>query len=354
LIINFISDTHADHLLMSGTSPANRLELRRLRHWATIECLKNASPDSVKIHAGDLFHGKNPKDSEGLGFALQQASACDWVLAGNHDVTNTHREDSAFEVMKQVKELAPKLITTRYGDTEHIEIPGLGLVCLPHVADQALFETKIKELCIEYAGKDKTLLLHCNIRMAEHMEDETSLNLTEELMKCVSDTFKVTFVGHNHQHRTFNGGKIVSIGTPFPLSFSDVGGAKGFGYVSYDTDTGEVTHVPMLKKEQCFMEVDIADFANEASFVMMTNALPQLVRIAGERQTGADLVKIAKTCYGKGALAISWKLESDLMLTPHADRKEVREEDSFDVVERVKTHLSEAHNETLGRYLDRG
>ena len=227
------------HIGTSRSSHTTRESSKRLKSQLTKAAQDIVSRGGNMICVGDLFD-KAFNSEEVLLDGLDIASRCNYVLAGNHDLSNREGQITSIDFLSTLCESVikcGKLSEPFFYPTDD------KLMFVPHHASQEVFENALK-LAYEHADDGDYLFLHCNYDAPFQTEDNI-LNLSEEMAHFLCTKFKYIFLGHEHHSSTKLDGSVIILGNTYPTSFSDI--CDKYVYI-LDTDTGE------LSKELIFSE----------------------------------------------------------------------------------------------------
>lgn len=255
--IGFISDTHIGKSLKTNTTLESRQRLKSslvAAAEAGINELDKADVDII-IHTADLFD-KAVNDEADILAGAKIANKCDIVMFGNHDDRNRKDTISSIGLLAATSSI--------YGDREN-DVPtfvpslwepgyffqgyasrngtyGADIYAVPHCVSQQVFEDSLLKVVSESGSKPnrkRILCLHCNYDNALAAEKEQNLNLTEEMADKLLEVFDFVVAGHEHQLAKRKDGRVISVGSVRPTSFSDI--SDKFVTI-IDTDDDTVTH----------------------------------------------------------------------------------------------------------------
>lgn len=317
------TDPHIGLSRASHTSVRSRKLLQHHLYMHAVEIAKvGANDNDVVICVGDLFDRYTNKED----IILQGgdvADYCDYVLAGNHDLKNNVDTMSSFQLLMDRPSQNHKRSETKFVISEDPTQPYVSRQLLgspkhnigfhrayfiPHCFTQEAFVASIEQACAmnEEAGKrdevnkiHSYLFLHCNVGEAHgKVEDEgTTLALTDDLQKRVSECFTRVLIGHEHSPRTLRG-NIHVLGNTFPVHFGEIG--DRFSYV-LDIDTNELTATKIFSEADDFKTFQIDDFLEQKGEI---NTAVGLVEITGE-------VKAEEYSEFSRALQKFWRLNEE-------------------------------------------
>lgn len=277
--LRLITDTHI------GFRPKSHVTLKSagLYEETVFErALQAAESDSPRIvyHLGDLFHRhSNPEPVIAKGNQLIRL--CNLVMSGNHDIRNRQGSLSSLEFLDFIG--IDGLVFTHSQQGPVVFGPGFqsaNFLFLCHYYTQEQFESAIREAVQKkHPDRPNLLFLHCNVGdgHGEVVADEqSSLYLTTELQKLVSDAFDAVFVGHEHNHRIVRK-NIYILGNHFPLSFGEMVD-KYVWDVEIDGPDVVITPVKVWDKEQNYRQIEVDELLSLGDLEMTA----QFVEIVGE------------------------------------------------------------------------
>ena len=230
------------------------------------------------VHLGDLFHKhSNPEPVISQGADLVEV--CDLVMSGNHDIRNREGSVSSLELLANLGH--ESIMFTHADERLHLyEGENFRGIFLCHYYTQEQFEAAIREAVQKkHPDRPNLLFLHCNVGdgHGEVVADEqSSLYLTTELQKLVSDAFDAVFVGHEHNHRIVRK-NIYILGNHFPLSFGEMVD-KYVWDVEIDGPDVVITPVKVWDKEQNYRQIEVDELLSLGDLEMTA----QFVEIVGE------------------------------------------------------------------------
>lgn len=303
--IMFVSDTHIDQRLRSGTTVTSREKLRQIRFETLMSVLDNPPESCNVIDAGDVFHAPTVQDNVGLSYALRYLYQVDHVIAGNHDLSA--RIDVTSTLHAIADSVDTKVHVSPFAGAAKLHIVD-DFVLLPHVRNQEVFLAGLEKAM---ATEAKYLVTHCNILLGEKLLTPTTLNLDAEWMDKLANRFTRVFIGHNHKPAEYNGGRIVSIGTPYPSSFSDC--HHDGRVLMYNTETDKLQSIYTYRAADEYTLISPED-------PIPVEDCPQFVRLIGDWNP-ERLIQVYDELYAAGALAI--KVEGMVAEDVDMDRDEV-------------------------------
>lgn len=211
-----------------------------------------------KVCCGDLFD-EYSNDERTILQGLRVASACSIVVGGNHDVINVKGKHSSLGLVGAVAPSETTVVMPVFNEVvvEPLYVNGHLFVTVPHHSTQELFEGALDQ-ALAVVNEEKSrpttnnLLLHCNYATA-YDTTETSLNLTHERAKQLTNSFDHVFIGHEHVPASHLSGKVQIIGNTMPTSFSDVSDKR----LLVLKEDGELESVPVWSKDDRYRKFDV-------------------------------------------------------------------------------------------------
>jgi len=245
-MINFSTDSHLGQVLSTHTTHASRLALKEaLYHQALAVTDINDNPHYC---LGDLVHTyRNTED------VIQQAVSILGRLTncimGNHDVTNRVDSIGTLELLEPMFEVVPAVME-KCDVAVHDEGDVL-ISMVPHTNSQELFEKTLLDLLKnKNSKKSEILLLHCNYE-SPWENNETTLNLTEDVAKKLLDKYDYILIGHEHNHREELDGRVVLLGNIHPTNFGDISDKY-----RWTLDKGKLEKYLVWEKKKHYLKID--------------------------------------------------------------------------------------------------
>lgn len=228
-----VSDVHChawsafSTTLKSGVNSRLQIILDELMRAA--KRLKKSGGTTLVV-AGDLFHVRGSVQPSVLNpvmetFAeISQMGISVYAIAGNHDLegNDATKLGNAMQALAAINNFHP--IT----EPTSVTIPeGITLHLFPWYAEL----NDLRKAMIDHPHTDADhAIIHAPVNGIIKGLPETGLT-PEEL---VAMGYKFVFVGHYHNHKTFQGGCVVSVGATTHQTWSDPGTAAGFLLVCSD------------------------------------------------------------------------------------------------------------------------
>lgn len=295
--LTVLNDLHLGVQRAGGTTPASAEALREFAQQNYTRLL--AGRTHVAIN-GDMFDTYQVPTSDLLYAYISTAV---WLrsggerlhlIPGNHDLAKNSANLSSFELLARLLIAQfPTQVSYHAGGTWVDE--GLGIYAISHVPNQDLFELELARV----PEGTKYLLLHCNYDNKFAGAADHSLNLERSVAKELTRRGMTLILGHEHQHRTLMGDKVIIVGNQFPTSVSDClahGDAQKDGckyLLEIDGDDMELVttwNARASLEDGTYREIDWQDLA-------ATNPVDKgyklFIRVTGKAtaEQGADVIK---------------------------------------------------------------
>lgn len=324
--ITVFTDPHLGLVRSTGTTSKSKKLYQEHLYKVALDIVNGASP---VICAGDLFDTcHNTEEVIHQGYKI--ADACEFVLGGNHDISNRVEDKGSLHLLNEL--LATVIISPNPAEThfECRQIGDLDFIFIPHCLSQQVFQKTIEELCescYEMDRDERVLVLHCNVgsgvfgKGGKVEDGGSSLWLTEELQELVLTKFKKVLVGHEHEPRELHQGRIVVLGNTFPVSFGEIG--PRFSYV-IDPVTTELTKTQIFFPETQYKAFSVQEFLELEGDVVITAQLAEIKGTLLRKDQAAmarALIKAWKNNPGVLAIKNSAVLEKEQ--SPSKQRQQV-------------------------------
>jgi DNA repair exonuclease SbcCD nuclease subunit len=243
-MINFSTDYHLGQVLNTHTTPDSRKKLK--------QALFNQAWSVTDTHGephyclGDVVH--TYRNDEGtiqqVMSILGRLSNC---IFGNHDVTNRTDSLGTLELLEPMYDL----VEAKMGKCIPVicNEGGAVLTLVPHTNSQELFEKALNKLATKSHKKPELLLLHCNYE-SPWDNNETTLNLTEEMATKLLKRFDYILIGHEHNYREALDGRVVLLGNVHPTNFGDISDKYRWTY-----SDGALQKHKVWEKEKYFQSI---------------------------------------------------------------------------------------------------
>lgn len=243
MLIGMFTDPHIGLRRLSGTTAESQVRLKFLLEnmaHSAIETLRQKEAKEV-ICLGDLFD-KFSNSEEDIAVGAKIVEKCDYVLAGNHDVSNQVSKSGSLKLLSQISESGDNVVISKDPSVPYMEIlkntDSFLVVAIPHCINAETFHSSIEHAIAgasSAGSKFKYLLLHCNVGegFGETMSSH-ELWLTAEYAEKALRVFDRIFIGHEHEpsFKNVENGKfvpsdlddagIVILGNTYPLSFGEI------------------------------------------------------------------------------------------------------------------------------------
>lgn len=311
----FGTDPHLGVSRSEHTSTKSQIALREHVFQNCLDVFRDAR--GRKYLLGDLFDKhSNPESIVAQG--LEIARLLDKVLGGNHDQKNIAGSVSSLSLIKKALDdegdenfrivINPD-VTKPYCYTEVDIAEKVSITFVPHMFTQELFVESLKEARNDVgtaAGTGdiyKILCLHCNLgeNFGKAEAEGSTLALTNELQLMVLEAFDLVLIGHEHETKTLHGGRIVSLGNLYPVSFGELSDR----YVwTFNSDTRKLTKHKVFTAKDAVVYFDAKEFVEMADVEL---AHHQWVEINGEVQP-QEYPKVAR------AIMKMWNDNPDLLM----------------------------------------
>lgn len=270
MIYNISSDYHLGTRRAAHTT---RDSARKLQQLLYTQALAATEPLN-SICLGDVFD-RPYNDETTLVQGHTIANRCELVLSGNHDETGRESATTSLRALEQLGSpivAAPDLSTPYFHTWNQFWV-------VPHHASQEVFEEALKAAA-EDSGplsdnhSHRYLLLHTNYDCPFDTEDST-LNLSPEMVEKLLQSFTRIFTGHEHNPKVLYDGRLVIVGNTHPSSFGDI--SDKFRW-ELDVRSDELTKVLIWEKAYAYREIEYG------------SALPDLTGVQFVDVVGAEPV----------------------------------------------------------------
>lgn len=223
-------------LTRSANFTADSSQAREAESRKTLSSILS-TPHDEAICVGDFFDKFGNSESLLLE-SLHYAEQFQFILAGNHDLSNRHSAKSSLEVIDRVlgNVVFEPLVSAGEEVAYHF---------VPHCLTQDLFEHELEQLAPE-EGKRNLLFLHCNYDISFE-QDYAALNLSASRAEHLLTLFDHLFIGHVHTPSDHFGNRLHIIGSHFPTAFDNLTDKR---HLVYDSATNQVTSIWHWKADQ--------------------------------------------------------------------------------------------------------
>jgi DNA repair exonuclease SbcCD nuclease subunit len=223
-------------LTRSANFTADSSQAREAESRKTLSSILS-TPHDEAICVGDFFDKFSNSESLLLE-SLHYAEQFQFILAGNHDLSNRHSAKSSLEVIDRV-------LGNVVFERRDVAISGILHHFIPHCLTQDLFEHELAQLQPS-ANMRNLLFLHCNYNIAFE-QDYAALNLSESRAEQLLEKFDHIFIGHVHTPSDHFGNRLHIIGSHFPTAFDNLTDKR---HLVYDSATNQVTSIWHWKADQ--------------------------------------------------------------------------------------------------------
>jgi DNA repair exonuclease SbcCD nuclease subunit len=276
-----------------GVSTRLRIIMNEFERAA--EELKKAGGKCIVL-AGDIFHVRgaiHPEVFNPVYEMFKKLSDDDfriYAIPGNHDLATkeTTKLGNAIQTLGALKNV--DIITKTavlFPDFEH------QIVLLPWMSNNDALRVEIKSIKKNFKYNEYDLIIHTGINGVLTGLPDHGLDASE----VVSWGFKRVFSGHYHNHKVFEGGKVISIGASTAQTWSDIGTKSGFLLVYPDRVEWKASHAPG------FIEVTDETDPDDLPFIVDGN----YVRVRGTVATDAEINEMREKFINLGARGFSYQ-----------------------------------------------
>lgn len=241
-IITFVADCHIGNpKTFPGPTHAG-INGRGEMLLKALTCVRECAEDSLVV-LGDLFDLSNPspilisRTAAALGSG--GAYGHNFVLVGNHDMSSTARGHNACAPLRHIRNITVCDDPSSFANPSMLLIPyepGPAVEWLPKRINQE----------VEAHGVPRAVCVHLGIsddHTSEFLQRaEDSIPAAELFRVMRVHGIKHAFAGNWHEHKRWQDGdySITQVGAMVPTGFNNPGPRYG-GYVTWDTDTDEIT-----------------------------------------------------------------------------------------------------------------
>lgn len=320
--LGFFTDPHLGVERTGNTTSLSRTLMRQHVYDCTLSVIDNLREcGAEKVYClGDLLD-KSSNDEDVIQQAGEIVQRIDGVLAGNHDIRNRVDKLSTLGLLRKLMSFdnGLKIVASANPAQPSYEVvthnnDEIGIVFVPHVLSQAVFEESVKKAIDVFDGRYiqcTILCLHCNVSETNAIDttkESTTLFLTAELAAQARTAFNFVLVGHEHVPKQED--NLYVLGNVFPLSFGEI--ADRFGWI--------------LDTEKMTMERKVFSFVAESDFADIEAA--DMLSTGGAIETRACLVSVngvikkADSADMARALQKFWKVNPDLFMVRNATQIE--------------------------------
>ncbi len=214
-----------------------------------------------------------------------------------------------------------------------------GVYCIPHMPNQALFDSEIQN-AVATQGNDRYLLLHCNYKNTFADHSDHSLNLSDDQVGALMEAGWTLIIGHEHIGYSLRGGRVLVVGNQFPSSVSDCLGNETKHAVRL-----KYTGLEMVKtwsRDGFYLEVD---------WRQIEGAGADFIRVTGEATSAeaAEVIKAISTLrQGSDAFVIGNAVKvAGHDMSGEKAAESIENLKAFDVMGAIMAELSEQEQEVV-------
>ena len=254
------SDTHFDNLQMFSTTTAEGFNSRLIENLHVFEDLLVYARDNdcYLLHLGDLFNRRLllPADVLHLTYELiaKYKDVIQYYIVGNHDQYGNTPANTPLKIFSEMKHV--NIITE---PTQVYFQPGVHVSMVPYGGRLLPASPKLKNKSYQI------LAMHLGVQGAKigprefRLESDISIPQIREL------GYDLTWIGHIHKPQALTD-EIIIVGSPYQLSFAEVGETKYFyifdledkTFVKYPTHAPEFL-VHDINSEEELNALDVED-----------------------------------------------------------------------------------------------
>lgn len=217
-----INDLHIGVNRAGGTTPQSQAALREYLRDGLRTLLEGE--EEIVVVNGDLFDSFDVGNFEVIKTAKiffdwlnKNKSGNLYFIAGNHDWQPKAEKVSSFNTLCYMLQFSGR--STWFGSVGFSHVYE-NVSCIAHMPNQEMFNTEIAK-AVEFDGKGRYLLLHCNYKNSFAENSDHSLNLCDEQVGALMEAGWSLVLGHEHIGRSFRGGRVIIVGNQFPSSVVD-------------------------------------------------------------------------------------------------------------------------------------
>lgn len=294
--IGIFSDPHLGLRRLAGTTSKTQNGLKALLSGvahSAVDMLQDLK--AGQIHClGDVFD-KFSNAEEDISEAAHLIDRCDFVLAGNHDVSNQVDKSGSLKLLAQVNENHAQIICISPDPTKpYFQIFSQNTLyrieAIPHCISGEVFKETIEKICSESCNSIyRYLYLHCNVGsgFGESMSSH-ELWLTDELAALLADAYDRVFVGHEHESSYYDvvgeklektvdidRAKIIVVGNTYPVNFGEIADRYVF---TYDPAKNTVERHVHVERSEILKVADVSEVISGS----LENVIAPYLRIEGK------------------------------------------------------------------------
>lgn len=300
-----ISDIHLGTQRQAGTTPATQQALKQyLRD--EFKLLVERATGHLVVN-GDMFDGFTVDPAEVISAyeVLTKHVANGAVLTlgmGNHDASAKGDKTSSFHLLAHILSAQFPAHVQVVDNTCGLTEIASKVWMVSHMTNQDLFDIEIDKACNAGVGKG-FLLLHCNVMSPFAEKADHSLNLSEQQLDALTDAGWQIVVAHEHQMKSYQGGKCLIVGNQIPSSVSDCLNNKNNEKFYAKIEDGKVELVKWQSLVDVYTEVTWQDIGLRADLDNF-----KFIRVTGDctSEQAADMVgRVSKLRQASTAFVVS-------------------------------------------------
>ncbi len=214
------SDPHIGLNLGANTTPDSRA---RLKQFVLSNVSNHTVPHPTIACAGDFFDTYQNAE-EVIIASSPLARRTSKILAGNHDVTNIASRRGSLDVVDAMH--PGRVVGCEFGASKFQtwEVGDIEYFLIPHHSSQDLYEAALDAAAVAAKGSlcpMQVLVAHSNYD-SPFVKDTVTLELTKRKAASLLESFNFIMLGHEHNHRTDLGDRVIVIGSPHPVTYGDM------------------------------------------------------------------------------------------------------------------------------------
>lgn len=300
---NLFSDPHLGTKRAAHTTADSAQRLKGMLFSSAL--LASDASHGINICGGDLFD-RAYNDEATLVQGYNIAQRCHKVLSGNHDETN---RQGATTSLHALREIGAPIVACEDLSTPYFQVWSQFWM-VPHHASQENFDEALK-LAAEDSGPidnpnrgNRYLLLHCNYNCPFDTEDST-LNLSPEMVEFLLKYFTRIFIGHEHNSKLLFDERLVIMGNTHPTSFSDI--SDKFRW-ELDATTDTLTPFRIWQQSTNYKEINFGDPVPDLTGV-------QFVDVIGAEpvDNGVEVAEYVRSIWNSGSSLLAVRNNVDII-----------------------------------------
>lgn len=260
------------------------------------------------------------------------------VVRGNHDYHPRASQVSSFDLLMGILEHQfPMTLTVARKVTSWRQF-----ILVPHLPNNDLFRIEVDKL---NNIKDRAIVFHANYDNSFAADSQHSLNLTPDMVEPLIKRGNILALGHEHQYRDFEHGKVLILGNAVPSSVSDCLGCDGkfaayFDGLGYELET--MTHI-----NEVFTRIDWRNTDTDLNY--------KFIRVEGSataEQAAEAVEAVAKLRQKSQAFVITNAIKVDgLAGFDQLAEMSLEQVTSFNVLEALLAELTEEEGNVVKELL---